>query len=45
MQTNAKMIEIVKKLVQAVPADAVQQVLAALPQELAAKLTQVIRGQ
>lgn len=43
--TNAKMIEIVKKLVQAVPADAVQQVLAALPQELTAKLTQVIRGQ
>jgi hypothetical protein len=42
--TNAKMVEIVKKLVTAVPADAIQQVLSGLPQEQATKLTQIIRG-
>jgi hypothetical protein len=44
MQTNAKMVEIVKKLVTAVPADAIQQVLSGLPQEQATKLTQILRG-
>jgi hypothetical protein len=44
-ETNLKLIEIVKKLAQAVPADVIQQVMSRLTPEQATKITETIRGQ